>query len=193
MKLLALLLVLVLNGPVPSVAPLIAFSHGPVCTTFSINEAKKYWVTAGHCIRSDNYYSILGKPANPVDVNEADDLAVLKGGIGAPAIPLSLTEPKELENVVTAGFPAKATSPVILTGYVILMDIMLPIDNGPFRDRGLANFMVFAMPVMFGHSGGPVLHEGKLVSVIQGRFQRHPYSTGARWKQLVKYLIPYTK
>jgi hypothetical protein len=175
-----------------AIAPLSILGGQIICTVWSVNEEKHYWVTAGHCIEADEHYFIEGEAATPVDVNHDLDIAVLHTADGAPALPISDTQPEIGDGVATFGFPLHNAKPVASWGQVMSNDMEVPIPTCPFPfcPDEVHHYIAFTMTALPGHSGSPVLHHGHVVSVVQigggGGF-----SGGLPWRMFVTFLRPY--
>src|SRR5258708_3370783 len=175
----------------PAVAPLSLMGRGIVCTAFSVNEKKHYWVTAKHCISSTAHYTIGSEPATVVDQYDVDDLAILKTGLGAPQLELAREQPVVGDSVATVGYPAGSATMVSSWGRVMTLDIKLAVNNGWFAFPDVNHYMLFTMPVLGGHSGSPVFHAGKVISVMQ--VGSEGFSGGLGWSQLIRDLKRYTR
>lgn len=196
MKLLGLLLAAALLAPTSKpvlrpIEPLTVFGGVPVCTTFSINEKKHYWLTANHCVRKNTLYYVADQAAWVVDRDEDVDLAVLKTDVIAAAVPIADAVPEIGSIGIVIGWPSGHLVPTY--GWLMTNDAELEVrnDEGWFHFPHKGHYMLFAMPVYPGHSGSPIFVDGKLVSVAQ---VGSPSMTGGvQFPVLKKYIARYVK
>lgn len=131
-----------------------------ICTTFAINEDQHLWMTAAHCLVDD--VMIGGDPADVVEVDEENDLAVLHtASVAAKGYALQRGPVEVGEPVMVVGYPIAiaVTSLAVFQGTVAAP--LARIEQGPLRT-------LFDITSCGGDSGSPVFNlQGELVSVMQ--------------------------
>ena len=145
-----------------------SFSVQNVCTMFSINNPKHYFMTAGHCVVDEN-----GKPVGtlyadeefqvPVTVkalNLTTDLAVVWANLPAESLRLRPT-PLEFEDPVRI--------PSFQLGQWTFMLTRGEVTNPDVQPRGAHKpYLLHSAYACGGASGSPILDEGdRVVSVDQ--------------------------
>ena len=136
------------------------------CTTFSINREKGYWVTAAHCTGLEMpeawHYIISGQVATPIKIDRSMDLAILVGP-KAGSLWLQPIAPKGGELINIVGYLDGSPFLSVLEGSLANPDsIVLP-------DWWVHNAIFETSPLDFrGVSGGPIMLDGKVISVMQG-------------------------
>ena len=158
------------------------------CTTWSVNEAKGWWVTAGHCVvqqveteeglvmMATPDLNIGGKPITAARVDLVNDLALLEADIHMPALKYG-NYPNVGDAVTVYGYPG---------GWLAPFPTWLTVSN-PFAKLFNREWMVLDGSVWPGHSGSPVLdRKGHVVGVIQAHgTDRYAGTTFAcTWQQL---------
>ena len=136
------------------------------CTTFSVNRKKGYWVTAAHCTGSEMpeawHYFISGQVATPIKIDQSMDLAIFVGP-NAGALWLRPIAPKGGELIDIVGYLHGSPFLSIFEGLLVKPDaIVLPdwwVHNATF-DTSQLDFR--------GTSGGPIILDGEVISVMQG-------------------------
>lgn len=130
------------------------------CSGFTINQEKRYVLTAAHC---DGYkVRIAGTPSLRMFKDERKDLMVLRAlslDLG-PAIKLARNNPVVGDEVASLGYGFALEQPMFRVAHISHAAIDIEELSGPF-------VMVDAQFVP-GQSGGPVLNQqGELVSIVQ--------------------------
>ena len=87
----------------------------PVCTAFSVNESKGYWMTAAHCLAVGEDGQLDGQALEVLAADPEIDLAVLTGP-RRPAFQLATTAPEIGDDVVVIGYAFGSRSPLVLFG-----------------------------------------------------------------------------
>lgn len=167
------------HGAVSPIQPLKARENGRIyCTAFSINQVKKYWATAMHCVQDEQ-----GKPYLPYIGDSGEetklvagfpdvDIAVLSAELEAVPLPLSPAAPTRGEYVAVTGFGYGFNPPTTFWGRVSNKIIM--------ESR---TYLIFDMSVWPGHSGSPVQNaRGQVVSVTQ--ISADGVAGGSTWEDL---------
>ncbi len=155
-----------------SVPPLTIMVDGkptPVCAVASIDEDRKLWLTAAHCISvvsANMLRSIKGETAKIVVIDTNDDIAILQTFImSAPALRLATRAPRVSaehggDEIHIIGYPRGI--PFISSGTVgnPKFDFTEYAPQPGFR-------MLLNVAAAVGNSGGPVLNKhGEIVSVL---------------------------
>lgn len=177
--------------PPPAVVPLTAYGHGIICTAWSINEKKGYWATAGHCIEPDQVYFILDQPVTVVEDDDQDDIAILKTTIGGPALDIASTQPEVGDDVWVPGFPLANHKIIVAFGRIMALDADIPVSQGFFEPPKIYTVLLTDATILPGHSGSPIFHGRKVVSLAQIGGQG--IGGGLQWRLLVQHLRPYLK
>lgn len=164
---------------------------GSTCTAFSIDQEKKYYLTAAHCLPEDMEATAersktrmdqpsptgmyLWKEAIPgvvtqgtaivtrvLKVSSALDLAVLQANLGLPAIERG-AEPRIGEEIIALGYMFGEPTPYLKAGNVA------NVKSVRGNDGTLHQLIIRTSAEIAGDSGGPVLNiRGRLVSIVHG-------------------------
>lgn len=136
-------------------------------------------VTAGHCCKSDNYYTIHGAPAiegAPVSVlvdNDTWDVCVLHARMDGPIIPIAAQDPAIGARVWTAGYPHGV--------YVI--------TDGYWSGRDGDNQGTTSIVAAGGASGSPIMDtNGRAVGVLVSGYRGAPVTFGVPIESLRRAL-----
>jgi S1-C subfamily serine protease len=163
------------------------WAYGNHCTAFSINKAKHFWLTAGHCVTQKQDFEIDGQPATVVYADFNVDLAVLYTPSlpEVPAFRLQTTAPYYEEHIRVAGHPLGWRYPVIVDGKVITPSV-------PVFER---TYMLSSVQVAPGNSGSPFFNDrNEVLGVVQIGIGCNPYcsvSGGSPWSIMVAFAEPY--
>ena len=178
--------------------------HGVICTTWSINEKKGFWMTAAHCVQPEvvwtvpsdpnvqpervetpAYREIDGKVATIVKVDYKIDLALLYADVHQPGFRFG-AYPAVGDTVTVYGFPLGWTDPIATWLRVSNQFIASKWQDG-------VGYMVFDGAIYHGHSGSPVIdRKGKVISVVQaGIDDGNVMALGAPWDVLGNFMIGY--
>lgn len=149
-----------------SVQPLLVAGQ-KICTTFSINEAAGYWLTANHCWSADQAYSVADVPAQTVRYDEVVDLWLLRSALRAPALRPASTV-RHGDAVELVGYPLWWTTPISLFGRVSRVYIEVPEGHGELH--GPATLVTVCGEL--GMSGSPALTSRGVIGVMRGGFRR---------------------
>jgi len=155
-----------------SIRPLMSGEQG-ICTTWSLNRVKGYWVTAAHCVE---YWAevdealvllprenlrIAGKVATVVQKDSFNDLALLRADEHAPALHLG-RYPHVGDEVTAYGYPG---------GWGAPFATWLRVSNAYFKpSSGAQAKMVLQGTLWPGHSGCPLL-DSKAQVIGVGQWQ----------------------
>jgi len=168
--------------PYASIRPLQNAEGKNICTASSINQEKRYWLTARHCLYRSipvmtedgltalevkNFPYMAGQQVTEVRENDADDTAVVASTVSAPALHLSARHPQLGDRVTLWGYAFGLQSPLLFQGYVACLDCDL--DREQEAPEGTqTHYMMFDMAAAGGDSGSPVLDaQGHVISVLQ--------------------------
>jgi hypothetical protein len=136
---------------------------GPIsnhCSAGKISN-RGFWLTAAHCLASDETRYVDGHEALIVSVDRTEDLGILYVPT-APGTPLKLATHSAgwYDELETAGYSFGFYAPFYFRGHVARPTFVFP-------DRP-QTYVIWDMPCAGGQSGSPVLDaSGKLVSVLQ--------------------------
>ncbi len=169
------------NG-MPSIVPINESDGRHFCTAWSINESRKLWATAAHCIGED--MNILGSVVVPTFVDAGLDLAVLHGQVGARALRIASHSPLVGDGVDIIGHPF-GFERVVGHAKVVLLHQFVQGEGIKTIFSGLA--------VGPGNSGGPVLQGGRVVSVLQLGWTSGGFYGGTPWEVMLKALLPFVE
>lgn len=154
--------------PVLSVQPLVQIREdGPtnVCTGFSINRPKGYWLTANHCWFEGALFH--GRAIEWVAFDEKVDLAIFVAE-SVPSLKLAIKAPNVGDDVLVMGYPYGALDLLTFFGRVSHPNARLS------NDLTALVLNIVALP---GTSGGPILDtSGRVVGVAQNSNR-----AGAAW------------
>ncbi len=176
------------NG-MPSVVPINKEGGKHFCTAWSINETRKLWVTAAHCIKNEDGEEmpvpyILGSVVTTVYLDAKLDLAVVHGEIGAKALKIASHSPLVGDGVDIIGHPF-GFERVVGHAKVVLLHQFIQGEGIKMILSGLA--------VGPGNSGGPVLQGGRVVSVLQLGWSSGGFFAGNPWEVMLKALLPFVE
>ena len=202
-SLVAVLLLVSPSAPTAAPDPLksaagLSYSANPglsnnFCSTASIWEEYRLYLTAAHCVLDDEGqweqgFYVDGAPGEIWAINPGMDLAVVRAREAAPRPELRLAKktPKYLDDVFVAGFPFGWTSPTVFRGWV----------SSPFLqfDAMDKEYMILQIAGAPGNSGSSVVNKkGEVVSVIQIGWDRTfmPVLGGATLDQLRTFAEKY--
>lgn len=137
-----------------------------VCSAFSINEKKAYYLTAAHCY--GRFISVGGHQAVVVYYNKASDLMVLEiAGERREALPHAKRSATLGQSVAGVGFANGWMVPSAKVGSVMVPKLRIQdhTDDGEMFDD---DFLVTDFSFVGGQSGGPLVNaDGQVVGVIQ--------------------------
>lgn len=157
-----------------AVGPVGSAEAGAFCTAVSINQARRYWLTAAHCVSDlQMAYTVRDAPAVVVMRDVLQDLAVLVvPDLDVPGRPLSRTAPAAGQWVAVAGYQGLTgmQAPVLTFGWIAHPTLVLfPDAPEPWNKP----FMLIQAAGAPGSSGSPVLNSaGELVSIVQASWTR---------------------
>lgn len=126
-----------------------------MCTTFSVDEKRGYWMTAAHCL--EEVMRIGGLGAEPLYVDPGEDVAVLQSTARAKAYRLGRNPGVGVEIRIT-GFPYGISVPITTSGTIVTRRIPL---RGTVSD-------LYDITVGRGNSGSPALFNGEIVGMFIG-------------------------
>lgn len=161
------------------------------CSAWSINAAEHYYATAAHCI-PDAEEIAYGHPlpfiglagVNVIFINREMDVAVIEGFRGLPAFEFSPEEPQVGDKVQVVGYPY-GFSKIEGEGRIVVLhqSVNEEADKTIFLGPGVAP----------GSSGGAILKDGKIISIVQLSFNHGTLYGGTPWEVLVGALKPYAE
>lgn len=184
-----------------SVQPLMSNDRA-ICTTWSADEKRGIWITAGHCVASlvtdldtgETFtltwpLAIDGQPAEVTKLSPLGewDIAVMKTNVHYPALKLG-NYPRMGDEVTVYGFPGGFRTPI---------PTWIRVSNGfqqwapDMRMPWIAS-MLFDGNIWPGHSGSPILdRKGRVISMAQGGFLDRfaGLNLGIPWSILRGFLI----
>lgn len=137
------------------------------CTAFSINEARRYWMTAYHCLAAADT-RIDNQIAWAIYMNETHDIAILESpGVTAPSLKPAAEDPTEGQAIATFGFMYGFPAPQLRRGTVALA--RLAGENiDALADKDETHVVIFDTQWSGGISGSPVVNEaGEVVAIAQ--------------------------
>lgn len=138
-----------LTLPYKSIQPLQRIKEGTlgnICTSFSINEAQGYWLTAAHCIE-DELVLVNGHPIVVIFTDPLADTVVYEER-HVTAIPLAIKAPAVGDEIYVLGYPYGAFDVITFFGRASGHNVRLD-------DTGKVDiYNVLGLP---GQSGGPIL------------------------------------
>jgi S1-C subfamily serine protease len=128
------------------------------CTAFSIHRARRYYMTAAHCI-GPVFTMMDGHMVTVLYLNEGLDLAVIQADDASPLRPAlrGAVSYEQGQEIAAWGYGYGWTEPGIKTGniYAILLD-------------GPQEWIVTDFSLIPGQSGGPVIdRDGRVISINQ--------------------------
>ncbi len=160
------------------------------CTVTSISERRHLWLTAAHCVMTDDLTAVephdyqIGTPAfgyTPAEVVLADgtvDLAILRTpALGVPALSMSPTPVRTGDAVQVIGHPFGFPESITTYGWVAHPGTA----EGGLLDKP---YLLVAVPIAPGDSGAAILNRRhQIVSVVQIGWGRSfsPVAGGAPW------------
>ena len=167
---------------------------GNQCTSFSVHEKQRLWLTARHCIL-DNGGDPLGIPFYiaghdaAVYAEDVDhDLVVLQTkAFKGRALKLASREPDYLNPVTIIGYPY-GYGPLVVTGQVAAYAFTFNAE--------VPAYLVFVAPTCPSNSGSPVMDiDDRVVSVVRFAFSQGCSSMGGgpSLKVLKAFLQPVLK
>lgn len=155
-----------------------------VCTTFSINEAKNYFLTANHCDLRESFINgdgdtttgtddhkiwVEGHEAFPIYQNpDLDIMVMVVPDLDEPALHLT-HEVSTAEPVMSYGWGFGLDLPIIRIANVAIPSAEFPqvFENFHYGSKD-ATYTLYDAPFIHGQSGGPILNTaGEVVSVCQ--------------------------
>lgn len=146
-----------------------------VCTAFSINKDKGYWITANHCWHETNTFHNL--PQTWVAYNEKLDLMVFQS-YKAESLKLAIKAPDVGDDVYLIGYPH---------GSLDLLTFFGKLSSGKARtlnNQPEFNTQVFNILALPGNSGAPILDKsGRVVGIGQISSQ-NGVAWGTSWQAL---------
>lgn len=134
--------------------PLIADGQ-MICTAFSINEIRGYYLTAAHCL-SEGLPTIDGHSVQVVYRNDSMDITVLRTESFRTALPHRRKPLKAGMPTAAYGYGYGLVHPILKTSHVAIVDM-------PLRDVHLTILDASIIP---GMSGGPVVDQWGYVAGI---------------------------
>ena len=158
-----------------------------ICSVTSINNDKKYYLTAAHCVLANFPFpgnqdpdmdktfvavpnanmSIDGHPAYLLDVNVDGDMAILfVPYANRPALRLSEKGVRYSDKITVAGHPLGWNQPTIFHGWVASPSLRFTedFDAYPFNKF----YMILQVAGAPGNSGSSVVNEAmKIVGIVQ--------------------------
>ena len=136
-----------------------------MCSAFSINRAKNYYLTVGHCY--GQVMRVGQHTAHPIFYDYSKDLMVVWiPGITRPALKHAKGSAAAGTPVAAVGFAGGLEQSSVRVGAVAVADILMSITIGGemFRER----FVLTDFPFIGGQSGGPLVNQrGEVISVLQ--------------------------
>lgn len=161
------------------------------CTVWSLNDHKGYWVTAGHCVISEDGngvenrdYHIGSAIAVPIAADFSHDIAVLRSSALAPALPLGQYGPTWNDAVYSAGHTLGWDEPLYFEGKYL--------GSEKFPEFDGRRFLIFSLAGGPGNSGSPILHDGQVISVWQIGFTVFgSFAGGVETESMYSFLAPY--
>lgn len=155
-----------------------------ICTVTSINQERKLWLTAAHCVADvqagvrDVY--VETHPADVVFVDVKIDLAVLEvDELDVPAVKIAKTMPEVGARIFVVGHPLGLDQVQLFQGYV--SSLRTEVDGDWY--------MLYDMTACGGNSGSLVINgKDEVVSVLQIGFGQgcSAFTGGATWQELGK-------
>lgn len=142
------------------------------CTSFSIDERRQYFMTAEHCLGTQE--KMDGYDVIPVYSNPDLDVAVVHGAFGVPSLHPGST-PAQGEEI--AGYGYGYNVPMLVAGNLAAPTAIHPETHDAYT---------FYTPSWFhGMSGGPVINtSGKVIGLIQQGTEGMGF--GRKWEDLRK-------
>lgn len=152
-----------------SVVPLVSSTGDVFCSSFIIDTARKYLLTADHCLAGQPF--VNGAPAEEVYHDQSLDVSVLKapGLISGPALKASPVvewyDPVTMIGYADGQVPAKKIKSQVLLPVV-------SVETIPGR------WTVYEQVVIPGMSGGPIVRnsDGTVVGIVQLGSDKGKYS-----------------
>lgn len=154
------------------------------CTTFSINQEERLWMTAGHCVGAD--MTIMGDTAREKKVDKEIDIAILSTpNVSAPPLSYPLNPPTAGQGVIVVN----ATSPIAPSFHFgWITDPKVVNEN---KELGWPYELRTSPTGGPGSSGSPVmLSNTKVVGVHVGGVGRGTfelYSVSVPWDVMIRF------
>jgi serine protease Do len=179
-------------APVPSITPLQTSTDKNFCTTWSINNKQHYYVTAAHCVVSDDEDRELPVPhlyhqaSKVVFADPQADIAVLRGPVGSPPLKIASQDSPIGEKVTVVGYPWGWTEQMTFKG---------ELRSNLIKDKEGYSYAIFDLTAAPGNSGSPIFNsKGEVISILQVGWSRSGnLSGGAPTKTMRTILEPYTE
>ena len=168
------------------------------CTAGFINQQKRYWLTAAHCVGPVGNKEVINGFEGIVIASDLEvDLAIVetKHYVEArKALKLASKPVKWFDRIKTAGFSLGYPYAFYFEGTVALPSFTFP--DGVAPKLTSRTYTIFDMPIAGRQSGSPILNEdGRLVSVMQIGYGMQGgfgvVSGGATLKQLKGFAADY--
>lgn len=163
-----------------------------ICTTTSINQKAKLWLTAAHCIlwaKDGQKFYIDKQLAFVWDVTKDLDLAIMMvPGLNVKGLRLG-TEPNIGDAALVVGHPLGIPEPQLFQGHIASMGTMVP-------ELSKVPYMMFDMYGCQGNSGSAILDSNlDIISVVQiGTSQPcSGWMGGIQWSSLKGWAKKYFK
>lgn len=169
-----------------SVRPLQDANGRNICTVTSINQDKKLWLTAAHCVLNGqtgmhDAVFIETHPAEIIFADAAIDLAVVRvAEMDVPALKIAKQMPTVGSKILLIGHPEGLDQVHLFQGYV--SSLRTEVEPTWW-------YMTFDMTACGGNSGSVVVNgKDEVVSVLQIGWGRgcSAFSGGATWQALGK-------
>lgn len=174
MKVLSLVLALyLLLTPTPvilGIQPISTEGGQGFCTSFSVNQQKRMYVTAAHCVDDQNpdlpEGYIFSQRFTIKKFDRDLDIAVVQGAIGAPEMQVSLTQPEKDDYAWVYGFSHGEELPTEYYG--VYKNLVMLFDRETHKFQVASGF---ELQIEKGQSGSPIMDsEGNVISVAQSTF-----------------------
>lgn len=167
-----------------SILPMQA-AEGGTCTAFAV--APERWITATHCLVLADDWMIGGVKSEALAADSHHDIALVSGPVGR-ALQIAAEPP-----------PIGAT--VRMWGYgmgqkdLLFFSVNVMTLESDFFKHTAAQMLVTGSNGIPGMSGGPIMYQGKVVSVQTGggfsASPAHQIGTGASWAALSAFAKKY--
>lgn len=133
-----------------------------ICTAFSINEAKHYFMTATHCAGIEMKLDGVEADTDRIILEdvEADIMIVAAKDLDRPALVLAKRDVRVGQPIAALGYAWGMALPAFRTGVASILGLIGPWDEQRYT---VADFAFIG-----GMSGGPVVDQnGRVVSIVQ--------------------------